>query len=173
MVLLGKVNSHDAVPLFWKSKTIPQVCHSAKDAETRNVMKLVDDSKYLADRLEELLFGETPSNKIPVKLYTDSKPTLESIASTKQVERKLLRNCVSDLKTKLEDNSVQSYSWLESKHMVADLLTKECVNSEDILDILHENIFRHALNEDNLVSYANGEIRMTNNKIKDVSSSQS
>ena len=47
LVLLGNMNNNDAVPLLWKTKTITQVCHSAKDAETRNVTKLVDDMIYL------------------------------------------------------------------------------------------------------------------------------
>ena len=112
LVLLGNKNTKDVVPLYWKSKVIPQVCHSAKDAETRNVLKLVDDSKHLAVQLEELLF-DSAENKIPVRLYTDSKPTLETIASTRQIERKLLRNIIADSKSKLEDGPINSYYWLE------------------------------------------------------------
>ena len=71
---------------------------------------------------------------------------------------------MSDLKSKLEDKAIQSYSWLESKEMIADLLTKEGVNAEDILDILHENVFKQAM--DNFVTFIIGEIRKENDSVK-------
>ena len=77
------------------------MCHSAKDAETRNLVKLVDTSRFLTDQMEEILFGK--KKKIPIKIYTDSIPTLESIASNKQVEQRLLRNCYDDLKVRLRN----------------------------------------------------------------------
>ena len=127
----------------------------------RNLLKLLDDTIYLSNQLEILLFDEERGD-IPVKLYTDSKPTLESIASSKQVERKLLRNSITDLKKRLEDGSIQSYSWLDTKDMVADLLTKESKDDDAILDIVQENKFKQAQNEDNLVHFDDGEIKMTN-----------
>ena len=33
-----------AAPIFWKTKQIDRVCHSSKDAETLNILKMVDDS---------------------------------------------------------------------------------------------------------------------------------
>ena len=100
LILLGNSIKEKEAPIYWKTKTIKQVCHSAKDAETRNLTKLVDDSVCLAKGIEQLMFGEK-RRKVPVKLFTDSTPTLESIASAKQVERKWLRNAVTGLKEKL------------------------------------------------------------------------
>ena len=167
LILLGNRKSHKAAPIYWKTKTIKQVCHSAKDAETRNLMKLVDDSVYLAKGIEQLMFGNK-GGKIPVKLFTDSRPTLESIASTKQVKRKLLRNTVSDLKEKLAEQEVESYSWLDTKDMVADILTKECKENDDITEILSEGKLRVAPNEDNMVHFENGEFKLENVKVKEI-----
>ena len=50
--------------------------------------------------------------------------------------------------------------------MIADILTKEGLNNQSILDILHENVFKDAGNEDNFVSHTNGDIKLTNNKLK-------
>ena len=33
-----------AAPIFWKSWQIERVCHSSKDVETQNLLKMVDDS---------------------------------------------------------------------------------------------------------------------------------
>ena len=40
LILLGNRKNHKAVPIYWKTKTIKRVCHSAKEAETRNLIKL-------------------------------------------------------------------------------------------------------------------------------------
>ena len=87
LVLLGNKKSDKAIAIYWKSKTVRQVCHSAKDAETRNIVKLVDTSRFMTNQIEEMLFEK--KKKIPIKIFSDSIPTLESIASTS----KLSRNC--------------------------------------------------------------------------------
>ena len=46
--------------------------------------------------------------------------------------------------------------------MIADLLTKESKDDEAIQDIVHENKLKQAKNEENLVSYDKGEIKITN-----------
>ena len=161
LVLLGSKNTCDAVPIFWKSKTIQKVCHSAKSAETRSLSKLVDDAVYFASQFGSLLFGYS-AGSLPVRLFTDSRPLLDSISSTKQVEERLLRNTIRDLKEKLEDNSVESYSWLETGEMIADILTKECKDNHDIHNIFMNNIFCYAKSRKNLVSCIDGEICMRN-----------
>ena len=67
---------------------------------------------------------------------------------------------------KLEDGSVHSYSWLDTNDMIADLLTKETKEDEDILDIVQENKFRKAKSEDNLVVFQKVEIKMMNHSVK-------
>ena len=165
LILLGNKFSKKASPLYWKSKSIRQACHSAKDAETRILVKLVDTSRFMTDQLEELLFGKK-KNILPIKLFTDSIPTLESIASTRQVEQRLLKNCYSELKDRLENGEVESYVWLDTNDMVSDIFTKDCKENLDIVDITRENVFRLANNEDNLVKFADGEISINNRKEK-------
>ena len=47
-----------AASIFWKLKQISRVCHSYKDAETLNILKMVDDSIYAARQVEMLLYGD-------------------------------------------------------------------------------------------------------------------
>ena len=93
------------VPIAWKSKTIKKICHSAKAAETRSMVAILDESQFYAGQIEQLLYGRK-EKKVPIKLYTDSKPLLESISSTHQVEEKLLRNSITDMKDSLYENIV-------------------------------------------------------------------
>ena len=95
---------------------------------------------------------------------TDSKPLLDSIASTKQVETKMMRPVITDMKEKLMDKSVKSFDWLETKKMVADVLTKENSSNKDLDGIMIENKFEGlfvCLKEGkNKVRYNGVEIKM-------------
>ena len=162
LVLLGNNVNSCVNPIFWKSKTIQKVCHSAKAAETRSMVKLLDDTQFFCFQLEQLMFGEY-KKRIPIKLYTDSKPLLESIGSTHQVEERLLRNSITDMKEVLSGGEVQSFSWLDGEtSMIADALTKENRMQEPLKDIVLRNRFEFVFNEDNMVRCVLGEIKMEN-----------
>ena len=159
------------MPVFWKSKQIARSVHLSKDAETLNLAKLVDDSVFLARQLEILLFGSY-SKSISVKLYTDSEPTLESIASTRPVETKRLRNQVQELKDVLIDKEIECYGWLSSKDMIADMLTKEMKMNDDIGELLLNNNFHIKNPEVNLVKAIDDELKMFNIRNRKVESTE-
>ena len=54
-----------ASPIYWKVKQIDRVCHSSKDAETLNLLKMVEDSVYAASQLEQMLYGDV-LRRIPI-----------------------------------------------------------------------------------------------------------
>ena len=70
--------------------------------------KLVEDEVFAESEIEMLLYGDY-RKRIPIHLYTDSEGSLESIVSSKQVERKSLCNVVQDLKERLIDGEISSY----------------------------------------------------------------
>ena len=88
----------NASPLEWKSKKIPQVCESTKTAETRAADKATDDAIYFARLIKEIYTGVKSLAQIPVIVYTDSKPTIESIHSTRQVDRKTVRHVIQSMR---------------------------------------------------------------------------
>ena len=100
--------------------------------------KMVDDATYAARQLEVLLYGDY-RGRIPVKLFTDSESTLESIASSKQVERKTLRMTVRELKDRLLEGEIVSYAWLPTEQMWADTLTKEMKIPSGLEKVLRMN----------------------------------
>ena len=85
---------------------------------------MVDDAVLTSRQLELLLYGDV-MNRIPVYLFTDSESTLESIASSKQIATKTLRNVIADPKQRLVNDEVSSYAWLPTNSMWADILTTE------------------------------------------------
>ena len=97
LILMANEHMDNASPVMWKLKQIDRVCHSSKDVETLALSKLIDEAVYIGKRVEILLF-EDYKMRIPVRIITDSEPTLESIAPTRQIERKGLRMTVQEMK---------------------------------------------------------------------------
>ena len=178
-ILLGNRKNDRVVPILWKSKLIKQVCHSPKDAETKNMVTVVDLARHAANQISQMLLGEDNievkcrhnnvdiKNRIPVKIFTDSLATLESIASTHQVERRLMRSSIADLKQKLEEKEVECYSWLQDEDMVADILTKDMRDKFGLDEIVKENRFRCVTSSDNTVTIEGGEFVIKGRKLKD------
>ena len=102
-----------AVPLFWKSKTIQKTCKSTKDTETQGMSKNVMNATFSARMVETLLFGDH-AERIPVKVFSDSKPMLEILGSTKKIENTDLIPEIRYLKDKLMNGEVLCYAWLRS-----------------------------------------------------------
>jgi hypothetical protein len=157
MILLCSKSTEVASSVYWKSGVIRKVCTSPKAAETRSLMKLVDDSTNLTKQLSKLM-----NVKIMTRIYTDSRPLLESIGSSSQVAEKALRQSIAFLKQALEDGEIEQYSWIEGTEIVADVLTKQGSYKDSLDEIIKENRFRHAQNKDNLVTYENDEITIKN-----------
>ena len=160
VVLLRNMKDTRVLPVYWKSKMIRQVCHSAKEAETKNMLKLMDEALYQGSVIEQVLFDG--KKKVEIKIYTDSKPLLDSVASSKQVEKKMMRPIIADMKDKLIDKSIVSFKWLRTDQMVADMLTKERTDTRMMDGIIMENRFDGVSSEMNKVLCIGGELRMVN-----------
>ena len=166
MVVLGTRHSNTVSSLLWKSKTIKTVCKSPKDAETINACLVCDKTRHLANQMSDLLFGKT-GRRIPAVIFTDSLGTLESVASTKQVERALMRQHIYALQQHMENDEVQSFNWIQDELMLADILTKEMKQKEGLDDLLLKNKIHSITSRDNSVNYASGEFQIQGRKLRD------
>ena len=77
---------------------------------------MVDDAIFAARQVKILLF-EDYRKCVKVRLFTNSEATLESIASSKQIDRKMLRLTLVDLKKRLVDGDIYSFAWLLTHSM--------------------------------------------------------
>ena len=161
MIVLTNENMTKASPLMWKAKQIDRVCHSSKDAETLAMTKMIDELVYMARHVEILLYGDY-RKRMNVRILTDSEPTLESIASTKQIERKGLRMVVQEMKDKLRDGEIDSYQWVSTKQIWADGLTKEMSMTEGVRSLLKKGKCDMVSEDINKVICHNEEIKMLN-----------
>jgi hypothetical protein len=120
---------------------------------------------YTAYLIRQLLFGEE-GPKIPVKLFTDSKPLLESVSSTHQIEEQQLRNTIEDMKEMLKDGRVESFCWLDTKDMISDTLTKEAKPNDDLEAMVLEGTFKNSDKEYNKEFCEHEEVKMINRRNK-------
>ena len=123
--------------------------------------KMVDEITYMSRQIETILYSDY-EQRIPVKVYMDSEPLLESVASTKQIERKNLRMTVQGLKEKLMEGEIKSYQWLSTKKMWADGMTKEMEMAEGLRNLLKTGKCEMEKEEVNKVVYENNEVKMMN-----------
>ena len=130
---------------------------SPKAAETRSMIKIVDDSLCLARQISLLL-----NINLKVKEFTDSRPFLETLGSSGQIEEKLLRQSIASLKQNLEEGEIQQYSWISGHKIVADVFTKQNSERRVLEEILIENEFKNSLSSDNIVTFEDGEIKIRN-----------
>ena len=122
--------------------------------------KLLDKVVYIVRQLEILLFGDY-RKRMPVRIMTDSEPTLENIVSTKQIERKGLRMTVQEMKERLIGD-VRSYQWIPAKEMWSDGVTKEMKMAEGLRKLLQTGSCEMKKEEVNKVIYENDEVKMVN-----------
>ena len=117
----------------------------------------MDDSLCLARQLSKML-----NTKIETRMFMDSRPLLESIGSSGQIEEKALRQSVAALKHNLEDGEVGHFAWITGTEIVADVFTKQGSQREALDEIVQDNIFRHVQTMDNLVLFEDEEIKIKN-----------
>ena len=110
---------------------------SPKAAETRTLISLVGDGMSMARQVSQLMDVD-----VKTRIFTDSRPLLELIGSSGQIEEKQLRQSVAYLKQELEDGEILGYSWIQGEEIVADIFTKQGSKGEALDEIVRENIFR-------------------------------
>ena len=157
IIMIRNIKTKAVSPIYWKSGVIRKVCLSPKAAETRSMIRIVDDSVCLAKQISLLL-----NTNLKVKEFTDSRPLLESLGSSGQIEEKLLRQSIASLKQNLEDGEISQYSWISGHEIVADIFTKQGSERRVLEEILIENEFKNSLSSDNIVTFEDGEIKIRN-----------
>ena len=121
----------------------------------------MEDTIFAARQLEMLIFGDY-RKRIKVQLFLDSELTLETIASSKQIERKTLRKTVVDLKKRLVNGYIYSYSWLSTQDVMADMMIKEMKLPVNLENVIMENVLNLQQPLVNEVRADGTEVRMMN-----------
>ena len=96
--------------------------------------RATDDAIYFTRLIKEIYTGVRSLAQIPVIVCTDSGPTIESIHSTRQVDRKTVRHVIQSMKDALDRGEVSEFKYANTKEMLADVLTKDSVKNTELHD---------------------------------------
>ena len=129
-----------SVPLDWSAHKIQRTVHSTLAAESLAMLESVDNAIYLGCLLSEIYMDDYKLNKVPITINTDNKSLHENLFSMKQVREKRLRVTMAELREMLEKGDVRKVFWLPSKMLLADILTKNGVCSDSVLDCFNSGI---------------------------------
>ena len=99
-----------------------------------SMQEAVEEAVYMREVLEEVLGKKRRSIKLHV--VTDSNSLVEAVHGHKPISNKRLRINVEIIKQALHDRDIQSVTWVSSKEMIADVLTKKGVNGVKLARIL-------------------------------------
>ena len=75
--MLGNRKTGRAAQMYWRSGVKRKLCVSPKAAETRVLLRLMDEGVHMAKQMSQLL-----NVKMKVRLFTNSHPWLEYIGSS-------------------------------------------------------------------------------------------
>ena len=117
-----------------------------KTAETFAADKTTDNAIYFARIIREIYTGEKSHDRILVEMYTNSKPLFESIYSTKQVDRKTMRHMIQGMKDSLARGEVNSFHWIDTKKMLANIFTTDSANCDLVKRVIKEGNLKQAIN---------------------------
>ena len=99
---------------------------------------MFDDRVNMTNQLSVLI-----NEKVRLKIFTESRPLLESIESSNQVVEKALRQSIVLLKQSLKDGDIE-FSWIEGKEIVADVSTQKGSRRNVLEELMADNVFRNS-----------------------------
>lgn len=133
-MLLLRGEGDSCAPISWSSNRIQKVVCSALGAEIMSMQVGIEEATFMREVFEELLGKKKRSMRLNV--LTDSKSLVEAIHGYKPISNKRLRMNMEIIKQALQEKEVDDVSWVPTKEMIADVLTKKGVNPVHLIRIL-------------------------------------
>lgn len=127
-------------PITWQSKRIRRVARSTLAAETLAMADAIDNGIFLAALYTELMSGKADPPQLPITCLTDCHSLCDAIKSTKQVSEKRLRLEISNIRELIQMHQIESVKWIETKHKLADCLTKKGASCHNLLRALQDGV---------------------------------
>ena len=90
--------------------------------------------------LLEIYFADPHYHRIPIRVNEDSKSLVQSIFSTKKVQRKTMRVVISKIQEHLTSGIVCDVKHVNTKDQLGDVLTKRGACPEKLLQVLETGV---------------------------------
>lgn len=128
-------------PLCWQSKRIRRVVRSTLARETLAMSDGIDNAIFLATLFSELTTGSAELNAPVLVCVTDNHSLFDALKSTKQVTEKRLWLDISGIKELIQNKTIKTVLWSETKAQLADCLTKKGASTLVLLKALSQGLW--------------------------------
>ena len=119
----------------WQSHKLKRVVTSTLSAECLAAVEAIDHCIHIRVCLTEIFGIKTEAMGIHV--ITDNKSLHEAAHTTTSVKNRRLQIELSALRDVITKGEITEFRWVNGKHQVANLLTKNGASSDKLLDILN------------------------------------
>ena len=151
--MVGNRTDTRVSPIAWKSKLIRKACRSRKDAELLSLSAVCDHAIHVGKQLEEILYRNRDGTKYKPVIFTDNACTLESIVSSKLIERRYLRPDMNIMKEFVKNKDVACIVWIPDELQIADILTKDKITKIGVFELMAYGELNVVRNRENYVSF--------------------
>ena len=139
VIFLVNKKTNSATPITWSSKKIERVVNSSLAAETLAVVKIIGAIFFIKEILKQMYGKEC--GDIPCLTLTDSKDLYEAVHNVKNTNDKRLLGDILQIKQAMAvDGIIEELRHVPSHEMLADSLTKEGVNGEELLNCVRTGV---------------------------------
>jgi len=131
-------NNGTYCPLAWQSKRIKRVVNSTIAAECLAAVEAAETCILLRS-----LFCDMSCSKedtIPISILSDNCSLVDAVHTSTSMESKRLQIDISILREMIEKKEIQQFRWVDTRHQVANCLTKEGASPELLLSILRQSL---------------------------------
>ena len=125
----------------WSSNKIKRVVHSVFGAETLGCVDGYSAAIHVRQLLSEILYDDPKKTVIPIIGYVDSNQLYQQVTSTKQCLDMRMRLDIAGIREVIRTGEVQSISWVPTRDMLADCLTKKNADCSKLKNVIERGKF--------------------------------
>ena len=139
VIFLVNKKTNAATPITWSSKKIERVVNSSLAAETLAVVKTIGVIYFIKEIMKQM-YGRVDGD-IACVAITDSKDLHEAVHNVKNTNDKRLLGDILQIKQAIAvDGIIEELRHVPSHEMLADSLTKEGANGEELLNCVRTGV---------------------------------
>ena len=120
--------------LDWQKNKIKRVVRSTLATEALSICDGLETNLHIRRVLEDIL--NLPSKTIKIHGIVDNRLTVDAVKSTTVVDDKRLHREIGVIKQLLERGDINSITWVSGSKQLANVLTKQGVNSCKLLNVI-------------------------------------
>ena len=121
--------------ISWQSKRIKRVVNSSLAAECLSAVETAEECMLIKTTMKHLL-----GIQMSIHILSDNKSLVDATHTTNQMENKRLQIDISILREMMENQEIHQFRWIDTKHQLANALTKNGASPEYLLRVLRQQL---------------------------------